>query len=111
MATEPQSYIDDILHKVNIVFNEVGTVASAATIVTITRSTQPAFNVNKPFIFFIHNEPSDTILFWGTVHKPTPYTTTPPYTAPPYTTPLFTAPPYTTPLYTTPLNTKHAVFK
>lgn len=78
MASEPQSYISDILHKVNIVFNEIGTVASAATIVTITRSGQPAFNVNKPFIFFIHHELSDTILFWGTVYKPTPYYTTAP---------------------------------
>lgn len=78
MASEPHSYISDILHKVEIVFNEVGTVASAATVVTITRGGQSTFNINKPFLFFIHHEPSDTILFWGTVFKPTPYTITPP---------------------------------
>lgn len=76
MATEP-SYISDILHKVEIVINEVGTVASAATVVTITRGGQSTFNVNKPFLFFIHCVETDTIVFWSTVHKPTPYSAVP----------------------------------
>lgn len=74
MASEP-SYISDILHKVEIVINEVGTVASAATVVTITRGGQSTFSVNKPFLFFIHCIETDTIVFWGTIHKPTPYST------------------------------------
>lgn len=78
MALDPHSYISDILHKVEIVVNEIGTVASAATVVTITRGGQTTFNVNKPFIFFIHHVESDTVIFWSTVHKPTPYSTTPP---------------------------------
>lgn len=78
MASEPHSAISDILHKVEIVVNEIGTVASAATVVTITRGGQTTFNINKPFIFFIHHVKSDTVIFWSTVHKPTPYSTTPP---------------------------------
>lgn len=78
MATDPGSYISDILHQVEIDVNEIGTVASAATVVTITRGGQTTFNVNKPFIFFIHHVKSDTVVFWSTVYKPMPYSMTPP---------------------------------
>ncbi|XP_027841673.1 leukocyte elastase inhibitor-like isoform X3 [Aphis gossypii] len=78
MAIDPGSYISDILHQVEIDINEIGTVASAATVVTITRGGQAIFNVNKPFVFFIHHVPSDTIVFWSTIYKPTPYSITPP---------------------------------
>lgn len=78
MASDPGSYISDILHKVEIVINEVGTVASAATVVTITRGGQSTFNVNKPFSFFIHHVESDTVVFWATINKPMPYSTIPP---------------------------------
>jgi len=77
MASDPGSYIGDILHKVEVVINEVGTVASAATAVTITRGGQSTFNINKPFLFFIHHVKSDTVVFWGSVNKPTPYSTIP----------------------------------
>lgn len=78
MAIDPGSYISDILHQVEIDINEIGTVASAATVVTITRGGQAIFNVNKPFVFFIHHVQSDTIVFWSTIYKPTPYSITPP---------------------------------
>jgi len=78
MAIDPGSYIGEILHQVEIDVNEVGTVASAATVVTITRGGQAIFNVNKPFIFFIHHIESDTIVFWSTIYKPTPYSITSP---------------------------------
>ncbi|VVC36648.1 Hypothetical protein CINCED_3A002316 [Cinara cedri] len=74
-------YVSDILHKVEIVIDEIGTVASAATVVTITRGGNPTFNVNKPFLFFIHHRLSDTILFWASINKPTPYLITPPVSA------------------------------
>lgn len=77
MASDPSLYIGDILHKVEVVINEVGTVASAATVVTITRGGQSTFNINKPFLFFIHHVKSDTVIFWGSVNKPTPYSTVP----------------------------------
>lgn len=75
MGTESKPYISDILHKVQIDINEFGTVASAATVVTITRGGHGTFNLNKPFIFFIHCVETDTTVFWGTVYKPTPYST------------------------------------
>lgn len=80
MASDSNVYISDILHKVEVDINEIGTTASAATVVTITRGGQATFNVNKPFMFFIHHVESDTIIFWGTVYKPTPYQTVPPPT-------------------------------
>lgn len=76
MGLGQESYISDILHKVEIVVDEIGTVASAATVVTVTRGGQPIFNVNRPFLFFIHHSLSDTILFWTSINKPTPYSTT-----------------------------------
>lgn len=78
MAPDPGSYISDILHKVEIVIDEVGTVAAASTVVTITRGGHLNFNINRPFLFFIHHVESDTVIFWSTVHKPTPYSTIPP---------------------------------
>lgn len=76
-GSDPTLYINDILHKVEIDVDEIGTVASAATVVTVTRGGQPTFNVNRPFLFFIHHRHSDTILFWASVNKPTPYFKTP----------------------------------
>jgi len=78
MAPDPGSNINDILHQVEIDINEIGTVASAATVVTITRGGQTTFNVNKPFIFFIHHVQSDTVVFWSTVYKPMPFSMTQP---------------------------------
>jgi len=77
MTSDPGSYIGDILHKVEVVIDEVGTVASAATVVTITRGGQPTFNINRPFLFFIHHVKSDTVIFWGSINKPIPYSMTP----------------------------------
>lgn len=77
MGLDSNSYVNDILHKVEIIVDEIGTVASAATVVTITRGGHPIFNVNRPFLFFIHHHQSDTILFWASVNKPTPYFKTP----------------------------------
>ncbi|XP_050526222.1 leukocyte elastase inhibitor-like isoform X2 [Daktulosphaira vitifoliae] len=78
MATDSMAFVSDVLHKVQIVVDEVGTVASAATVVTVSRGGLPVFNVNKPFLFFLHHVESDTIILWGTIYKPMPYTTSPP---------------------------------
>jgi serpin B len=81
-TSNSDSFINDILHKVEIIIDEIGTIASAATTVIISRGGQPPFNVNRPFIYFIHHVESDTIIFWSTVYKPTPYTITPPLPLP-----------------------------
>lgn len=78
MASVPGSYISDILHKVEIKIDEIGTVAAAATVITITRGGQLTFNVNRPFLFFIHHVESDSVIFWSSVNKPSPYSTIPP---------------------------------
>ncbi|XP_034949853.1 ovalbumin isoform X2 [Chelonus insularis] len=69
----PGLYASDVLHKVEIDITETGTVAASATGIILRRSgDQKRFIANRPFIFFIRHDPSNLILFWGTVNKPTP---------------------------------------
>ncbi|XP_022199112.2 serpin B8 [Nilaparvata lugens] len=71
----PRAYVNEIIHKVEIEITETGTVASAATAATINRGNFiPVVRADKPFLFFIHHVKTDSFLFWGTVMKPTPYT-------------------------------------
>lgn len=66
-------FVNEVLHKVEVEINEIGTKASAATLTSITRSgTTPVVRVDRPFLFFIHHWKTDTILFWGKIIKPTP---------------------------------------
>ncbi len=67
--------ISRVLHKTYIETNEEGTEAAAATTVEIGYTTigpdQPYyFTINRPFIYFIREKSSGTILFIGTVMNP-----------------------------------------
>lgn len=67
-------YISGIYHKAFINVNETGTEAAAATavIVGITSiEVIPEFRADHPFIFFIIDKRTDTILFMGRVADPT----------------------------------------
>ncbi len=66
-------YISNIIHKTFIEVNEKGSEAAAVTAVVITKSAQPQviqFNANRPFLFFITDKQTETILFMGSVVNP-----------------------------------------
>ncbi|XP_050514969.1 uncharacterized protein LOC114337971 [Diabrotica virgifera virgifera] len=70
----PGLYADKVIHKVFLQVTEAGTEAAATTIVALPRSySSIGFRVDVPFIFFMRHESTKTILFWGSVEKPTPY--------------------------------------
>ena len=67
--------VDEVLHKSFIDVNESGTEAAAATAVTVGLKSAfpgqpPSFNANRPFLFLIRENRSDTPLFWGILHDP-----------------------------------------
>lgn len=66
--------VDAVHHKTFIDVNEKGTEAAAATAVITSRSARPigpaAFIADYPFVYFIRDNISNTILFLGTVQKP-----------------------------------------
>ncbi|TSB44785.1 serpin family protein [Alkalicoccobacillus porphyridii] len=65
--------IDEILHKTFIKVDEVGTEAAAVTSVAIEETSAVVgkpFNVDRPFVFAITDEVSETILFMGSVVEP-----------------------------------------
>ncbi len=66
-------FISNVIHKTFIEVNEKGSEAAAATAVVIIRSVPPRtidFNANKPFLFFIVDKQTETILFMGSVVNP-----------------------------------------
>lgn len=68
----PGLYADDILHKVDLVINEQGTEAAAATITYLRRSgTDVTFRADSPFIILIRHDPTRLPLFYGAVYEPT----------------------------------------
>ncbi|CAH1284419.1 unnamed protein product [Diabrotica balteata] len=70
----PGLYADKVIHKVYLQVTEAGTEAAATTIVALPRSySSLGFRVDVPFLFFMRHEITKTILFWGSVEKPTPY--------------------------------------
>ncbi len=64
--------IDKIMHKAAITINESGTEASAVTQISFVRTAvgDKTVNFNKPFIFVIKENTTNTILFIGTVNNP-----------------------------------------
>lgn len=67
-------YIDDIIHKAFISVNEAGTEAAAATAVIMSATAIPQspaeLALNRPFIFFIRDVKTGTILFAGRILNP-----------------------------------------
>jgi serpin B len=68
-------YISRILHKTFIETNEEGTEAAAVTAVEVGVTSvgpdQPYyFTINRPFVYFIQEKSTGTILFIGTVMNP-----------------------------------------
>ncbi len=73
MAAEPL-YISHVVHQAFVSVDEHGTEAAAATAVVTAGfaapSKQVTLDVNRPFIFFIRDIPTSTVLFVGRVVDP-----------------------------------------
>jgi serine protease inhibitor len=73
ISPDPNLYLSKIIHKTFVEVDEIGTQAAAASgAVGLTRS-QPSwieFNANRPFLFFIRHNKTQTILFYGRVCSP-----------------------------------------
>ncbi|MBI4833713.1 MAG: serpin family protein [Planctomycetes bacterium] len=68
-------YISNVIHKAFVEVNEEGTEAAAATAVIIETKSMPPppefFTVDRPFIFFIRDLRTDSVLFLGRITNPT----------------------------------------
>ena len=62
--------ISSVKQKAWVDVNEEGTEAAAATAVTVVESAAPVFRADRPFLFFIRERFSGTILFVGKVASP-----------------------------------------
>lgn len=72
-AENPGLYADQVLHKVYMDITESGTEAAAATSISLSRDGgRVSLRVDVPFLFFIRHEETKMVLFWGSVHQPTP---------------------------------------
>ncbi|KAK0096551.1 hypothetical protein PV326_005172 [Microctonus aethiopoides] len=71
-AKRAQSLIvTDIIQKAGIEVNEMGTAAYAATEVNVgNKVADQQFNANHPFVFYIEDETTGTILYVGRVNNP-----------------------------------------
>ena len=79
MSSDPWLCISDVIHQSNVLVDEVGTEAAAATAVIMgdagisADASKPIeMRVDRPFLFFIHNRATGAILFMGRVANPKP---------------------------------------
>ena len=69
-------YIGDVFHKTFVKVNEIGTIAAAATAVRVDKGEGfgppdvVEFNMDRPYIFVIRDNPTGAILFAGRVLNP-----------------------------------------
>ncbi len=62
--------ISEVRQKAWVEVNEEGTEAAAATVVAVVESASPVFRADRPFLFFIRERLSGTILFAGKLASP-----------------------------------------
>ncbi|XP_050676224.1 serine protease inhibitor 77Ba-like [Leptidea sinapis] len=64
-------YVSAIVHKADIEVTESGTVASASTSAYFAdRISTPTFNADRPFLYFVMEKPTATVIFSGIYSKP-----------------------------------------
>jgi serpin B len=68
-------FISDVVHKAFVLVDETGTEAAAATGVVVGATAMPprepiVLTIDRPFLFFIRDLQTDTILFMGRVVNP-----------------------------------------
>jgi serine protease inhibitor len=67
-------FVSAIIHKADIEVTESGTVASAVTeAIFADRISSPSFHANRPFIYFLMEKSTMTMIFGGIYSKPTVY--------------------------------------
>jgi serine protease inhibitor len=73
MVREGNCFISDARHKTFVDVNERGTEAAAVTIIEVGETSAgpiPSFIADRPFIFMIRENVSQTILFMGKIARP-----------------------------------------
>lgn len=64
-------FCPQVVHKATLDVDEVGTTATALTIIRFTARTGPRIlNFNKPFMIFIIDQKTKNILFMGKIVNP-----------------------------------------
>ncbi|MCP4957964.1 MAG: serpin family protein [Actinomycetia bacterium] len=76
MSTDAELLITDVIHEVFISVDEEGTEVAAATAVAVAVESAPAdppllLSVDRPFLFWIEDDPTGALLFLGQVTDPT----------------------------------------
>lgn len=73
-VTKQNIFVSAIVHKADIEVTESGTVASAVSTATFTdRISAPSFYCNRPFIYFVMEKSTTTVIFSGIYSQPTVY--------------------------------------
>ncbi|XP_038624593.1 plasminogen activator inhibitor 1 [Tachyglossus aculeatus] len=71
LSDQEALYVSRALQKVKIEVNESGTVASAATAISVSARMAPLEVImDRPFLFLVRHNPTGTILFMGQVMEP-----------------------------------------
>ena len=74
MSTTKGLYVSAVVHKAFVDVNEEGTEAAAVTGIGVRSASitpkKPVFRADRPFIFFIRHNPTNTILFLGRFTRP-----------------------------------------
>lgn len=69
----PELYVSNVMHKAMIEVNEEGAEAAASTVVVLSsRSALEvlSININRPFLYFIKDNATESILFMGQIIDP-----------------------------------------
>jgi len=71
-------YVDALVHRTTVGVDEEGTTAASATgEVMVPMSINPQIRLNRPFLFFIYDHDTGTVLFVGRLMRPAGETRTP----------------------------------
>jgi len=73
MTNRCDAKISEVYHQSFLEVNEKGTEAAAVTVVEVVVESipeEPVFTANKPFVFFIRNNKTNSILFSGVLNRP-----------------------------------------
>lgn len=74
LSAEPGIQIGEVFHKAHLSVDEAGTEAAAVTVMDMVGSMPPEhwveMTVNRPFLYFIVDQPTKTVLFAGRMLRP-----------------------------------------